>query len=245
MEPPRADLSTVDTVLRHFCLINYAVDANHLQSLIPADRFEVMRFDFGKGPQGLVSAVPFLDADFHFEFCPPLKLSFFQTNYRAYVMDRTTGEPVVWFFGTTLGHSVVHVPRTLWKIPWHPARYSAEIDTDGLRLRASSYWSELRLQLEVSNEEVAEHPGFAGEDDYRLVLTHPAEGFFRRLDGELGTYSVWHELIPLRRATVKHAYFGIFEKLDLLTKQEMMNPVSALVCDETRFKVLLPPRRLR
>jgi uncharacterized protein YqjF (DUF2071 family) len=245
LQPPKTDGNTVDTVLRHFCLINYAVDPKRLQQLIPADRFRVMTFDFGNGPQALVSAVPFFDEDFHFEFLPSAKISFFQTNYRAYVTDIETGEPVVWFFGTTLGHPIVEVPRRLWKIPWHFARYSSAIDGGRIRLSAHSDWSPLRLDLELFGGEVASHRGFPTEEEFRLILTHPVQGFYHGLDGHLGTYSVCHELIPLREARVNHAHFGIFERLGLLTKAEMKDPLSALVCDETRFKVLLPPQRVR
>ncbi|NJN05593.1 MAG: hypothetical protein HC814_03245 [Rhodobacteraceae bacterium] len=45
-----------------------------------------------------MSAVPFLDLDFHFDRVLPFaKFVFGQTNYRVYVIDRRTGEHAVWF----------------------------------------------------------------------------------------------------------------------------------------------------
>ena len=35
---------------------------------------------------------------------------------------RHRGERAVWFFGTSLDSFWVGVPRSLWNLPWHPAR---------------------------------------------------------------------------------------------------------------------------
>ena len=68
--------------------------------------------------------VPFWDYDFRFAHLAPfLTFQFGQTNHRVYITDRRTGEPAVWFFGTTLGSPVVTIPRLLWRLPWHMARY--------------------------------------------------------------------------------------------------------------------------
>ena len=116
------------------------------------------------------------------------------------------------------------------------------------QMQATSDWSDLRLNLQDSGASAsyATDPpaGFDTMDAFRMILTHPVDGAFRRLDGRLGGYSVWHKLIPLTQACVTDAYFGIFERLGLLTPAEMQHPLSALVCARTQFTVLLPPRRL-
>ncbi|MEC7584850.1 MAG: hypothetical protein VYE77_11080, partial [Planctomycetota bacterium] len=75
------------------------------------------------------------------------------------------------------------------------------------------------------------------------VLTHPVEGYFHRLDGALGTYSVWHEMIALTQARATKLYFGLYEQLGILSREEMMRPHSVLICPETEFVVHMPPRR--
>jgi hypothetical protein len=108
------------TTLCHFALINYAVEPGKIAATIPDPRFEAMVFPTTDGPKAFFSAVLFLDVDFCFSrLAPFLKFKFYQTNHRTYVRDKQTGEPVVWFWGTNLGSSLVNLPRWLWKIPWH------------------------------------------------------------------------------------------------------------------------------
>src|SRR4051794_26241752 len=93
----------VHSTLRHFALINYALPAERLARYIPTERFEIPTFPIGGQQLALMSAVPFWDHDFHFvRVAPWLRFAFGQTNYRVYVRDRTTGQDLVWFFGTTL-----------------------------------------------------------------------------------------------------------------------------------------------
>src|SRR5262245_2210240 len=104
--------------LDHFALINYALPKSRLEPYIPASRFEIPEFMIVGRLLAMMSAVPFVDRDFHFiRMFPFLKFHFGQTNYRAYVIDKQSGEHGVWFFGTTLGSALVYAPRGLWRIP--------------------------------------------------------------------------------------------------------------------------------
>src|SRR5687767_5744697 len=116
--------------LAHFALITYALPRARLARHIPAERFAIPEFVIDGVPCALISAVPFLDVDFHFIRFPWLKWRFAQTNYRAYVIDRVSGEHAVWFFGTTLGSPLVEIAKLLWKIPWHRARYALDCQHD-------------------------------------------------------------------------------------------------------------------
>ena len=117
--------------LRHFALINYAVPPERLAPHIPTDRFEIPTYDINGRQLALLSVVPFVDDDFCFyRLLPWFKFRFPQTNFRVYVIDRATGEPVVWFFGTTLGSRVVSLARALWRIPWHWATYAVDCEYD-------------------------------------------------------------------------------------------------------------------
>ena len=64
-EPPPA-LLDVETDLAHFALITYALPRARLAPHRPADRFEIPEFDIDGQRLALMSAVPFVDEDFHF-----------------------------------------------------------------------------------------------------------------------------------------------------------------------------------
>ena len=54
--------------------------------------------------------------------------NFSQTNYRTYVVDQETGERTVWFFGTTLDHWSIVIPKYLWRFPWSEAAIKFDVD---------------------------------------------------------------------------------------------------------------------
>jgi hypothetical protein len=236
--------------LKHFALINYALPKSRLERYIPEDRFIIPEFRIGGEKLAMMSAVPFFDEDFHFiRIFPFLKFSFGQTNYRVYVIDRESGEHVVWFFGTTLGGLVVYLPKSIWRIPWHYANYRIDCDYDSKdnRYRVFEYlieskWAAARIKLEDTGEPVSLVEGFSTIEEMQLILTHPIDGYFYRSDKRVGSYSVWHQEIPVTLARSKDLYFSLFERLGLLSKEEMQEPHSVFLCPLTEFKVLLPPR---
>jgi hypothetical protein len=240
------------STLRHFALINYALPRVRLARFIPTERFEIPEFVIGGEKRALLSVVPFWDADFRFpRLAPFLKFQFGQTNHRVYVTDRRTGEPAVWFFGTTLGSPLVHIPRLLWRLPWHPARYRMDCRYhpgrrayDRFAYEIASRWCAGRIRIRDTGEPLSALDGFASLDEMRLILTHPVAGTYRRLDGTLGSYSIWHDAIPLTLGQPEQLYFSLYERLGLLSRAEMQQPHSIFLCPEVPFEIHLPPRRL-
>jgi len=254
----RTGLIDICSDLLHFALITYALPADRLRPYIP-DRFDIPTFPIDRKQLALMSAVPFLDDGFHFKFLPFLRWTFAQTNYRVYVVDRETGEPCVWFFGTTLGGRLVYLARWLWRIPWHYARYELDCQYDParraydhFRLTKTSDWAAAEIDLEDTGEPMGLTPGFSSLDEQILILTHPITGYFHRLrrwlslskPAQVGTYSVWHKEIPLTVGRAKRLYFDLYERLGLLSREEMQHPHSVLICPQTTFDVRLPPRRV-
>lgn len=231
--------------LLHFSLINYAVHKSRLEPFIPTDRYEIMEFDIDGTQQAMLSVVPFLDDDFCFyRLLPWFKFRFPQTNHRVYVLDKATGEPVVWFFGTTLGSRVVHLARTLWRIPWYRARYQMDCLFD----KPTSRYARYQIQIDsdwCAAEIKIEDSGLPAElsDADRLILTHPVDGYFYRLDGRIGGYSVGHELIPLTIGKPLQLYFSLYEKLGIMNKEEMQKPTSIFLCPCIPFEIYMPPRQ--
>ena len=237
--------------LEHFLMISWAVDPAKLASHYDPEHFELDLIETADGPRALVSAVTFLDADFRFVMAPFAPMVFGQTNYRFYVRDRATGEHAAWFFGTTLGHDVVHVARGLFKLPWHPAEYTFETGRDArgryhvFREIVRSEWGPALYDVVDTGEPVSttSAPGYPDEDEMLLRLTHPVTGYFFRTDGEVGTYSIWHEPLRLTVAKPNALHVGLFANLGLVAEVEMMRPHSVLVTPKVLFHIHLPPRR--
>lgn len=250
--PGKRGFLDIDAPLEHLALITYAVPVERLAPHIPLERFEVPTFEVGGERRALLSVVPFIDAAFRFRMAQFVRFHFAQTNYRVYVIDRETGQHCVWFFGTTLGGWPVHLARWLWKIPWYPAKYAWRCRWDenagrykDFIYRARSEWGDARVELRDTGEPAGLLPGFDSMEEQTLILTHPVDGYFHRLDGKLGTYSVGHGVLEFTRAEPVDLRFDLLERLGVLTPEEAQQPHSALISRETAFQIRMPPRAVR
>jgi hypothetical protein len=246
---PRHRALDVVTKLRHFAIVSYAVEPAALRRQLH-QRFDPDCVTLEDGREAaLISVVPFLDVDFHFAALPWPRWTFGQTNYRAYVRDRATGERAVWFFGTTLDSASVLIPRYLWRLPWHRGRirFACELDaaTGTYRryaMRTEGGWAPVTLELEDTGLAVDALPGFADLETGMVLLTHPLRGYFHRRDGRLGSYSIWHDRLRPTVARCLRAEFPLLEQLGLVSPEEQARPHSVLLQPETEFSIYLPPR---
>ena len=236
------------TTLRHFALLNYAVAPERVRPHVHP-RFDLDCFPGPDGsPRVWVSVVPFQDQDFRFFRFPWLRFHFGQTNYRTYVIDRLTGRRAVWFFGTTLGSATVLLPRYVWQLPWHYGRIHFDCTFDATRGRyahyrmtTSSKWAPMKLKLEDSGEPVTELDGFPDLESGLVRLTHPLMGVYYRRDGQLGTYSIWHDRLRCTVGYCRQAEIGLLDQLGLVSRSEQQRPHSVLIQHETEFIIRLPP----
>ena len=229
------------TELDDFAIVSYRVEpglvARHLPSgVVP----EVFGFDDG-GRDALVSAVVFRDRDFHFRICPQVTMSCGQINYRAYV--RARGERGVWFFGTALDHPLVAVPRLAWQMPWHRAQIRIASQAGRWQMTAADPSGTSHCELTVADRAPGRLDGFADADETLRTLTHPTDGWYRRRDGAIGRYSIWHDVMAARACSGISARFAFLEALGLVTSS--CEPHSALTQPAIHFDVHTPPRRLR
>jgi hypothetical protein len=245
---PRPRLRGLDATTRldHFALVTFAVDPGRLAAVLPDGLVpEIRRLDDGS-TRGFVSAVSFRDVDFRFAIAPWLRVSFFQTNYRAYVRG-PDGAPAVFFFGTTLDSPLVAVPRLAWGMPWHggSTRIRATWARDGRNLAyrhaCSGRWGAADVELVGTDRPAGRLDGFADADESAAILTHPLDGFFLRPDRRLGRYSVWHERLRPRLGEARRARYAVFEGLGLVGPGD--RPHSVLLQRSIAFDVLLPPTR--
>jgi hypothetical protein len=238
----------VITTLRHFAIVTYAVPPDRLAGIVDA-RFELDTVPVDGRARALISVVPFEDEDFRWAASKGPRWRFGQTNYRIYVRDRQTGRRAVWFLGTTLGSWRVVYPRYVWRLPWHYGRFAMTcvLDADGryttYRIETRSRWAPLELDLDHRPDARIELPGFPDVAIGLDVLTHPLDGFYRRRDGHLGTYSVWHERLAPTPGRVRHARIGLLDRLGIVPFAEQADAHSVLIQERTEFQIHLPPGR--
>jgi hypothetical protein len=246
---PPPNLLDIHTTLQHFALINYAVPAERLQPYIP-ERFEIPEFGINGRPLALLSIVPFIDTHFRYiRIAPWFKLRFAQTNYRVYVIDRQTNQHVVWFFGTTLGSPIVFLARSLWHIPWYYGRYKTSFRHENGRYtqfqyRTESKWAAAEVDIEDTGQPLAVQPGFDTLEEMQLILTNPVAGFYYRMDGRLGSYTIWHDLMEMTLAQPRKLHFALLERLKILTQEEMNRPHSIFITPTIDFDIHLPPVKI-
>lgn len=226
------------TGLDRFAIVTWAVEPRRLADALPT-ALEPLTFPVGHDEVALVSTVSFLDRDFRFRGAPVVRMSCGQVNHRAYVRHRD--RPGVWFAGTSLDHPLVRVARVLWSMPWHQESVDVAADWDGddlvsMAVEVDGPWGTTHLALGPAQADV---PGALRDPR----VTDPLVGWYPRLDGGAGRYSVWHEPLALRPAAVEHASTRPFTDLGVLDVDQP--PVGALVCRTTTFDVHTPPRRMR
>ncbi len=246
---PRHRPWDVVTKLRHFAILTYTLDPDRLlPHLHPRFEPDCIHLPDGRS-HALLSVVPFHDVAFHFVGCPLLRWSFGQTNYRAYIRDRITGERAVWFFGTTLDSAAVLIPRYLWKLPWHAGRIAFDCRIDPhtrtythYHMLTASRWAPARLDLTDTGNPVTELPGFDDVETGLVLLTHPLQGFYYRRDGALGNYTIWHDQLTPTVAQCQTAQFPLLDRLGLVPLAAQAHPHSVLLQPETTFSIYLPPK---
>ena len=245
---PRPKVSGIDVQcqLQHFALITYAIEPKRFKNIIPP-RFQLDTIHVQGQEKALLSVVPFIDVDFTSAVYPFPKFRMGQTNYRVYVIDQDTQERCVWFIGTSLDSWTLFVPRSVWMLPWHPAKIQFDCQQDNLgyyqsyKMQTQSAWAGAQVELQQTAQDVWQYAGFSDLESYQVFLTHPLAGFYHRRDGKLGTYRVWHTRLQPRPAQLISAHFDLLERLNLVSIEDQQHPYSVLIEPINEFTIYLPP----
>ena len=242
-EPPPKRWCHATTTLQHFVIVSYRVDLDALRDHLPVG-VEPRRFLFDDGSVGgLVSSVLFIDRDFRFRFMPLVRASFGQVNYRAYVSVRD--QDGVWFFGTSLDSPWVAVPRFLWQMPWHYDHLWINAtwgDQPRVWATMAGRWGAGHLDAIGTGSRLDRLDGFADGTETLRVLTHPMIGWYRRRDGRVASYNIWHQVCDLAVLHANAARFAVFESLGLVAPGAPVHSVLGQASIE--FHVHTPPRLL-
>lgn len=222
-----------ETTLRWFTIVTYRADPRALATAIGDARLVPELID----GDALVSAVHFLDTDFRFPGLPLGRWRFAQTNYRAYIRDRRTGEPGVWFFGTALDSPFVDLPRHLWRMPWHRTAHDLRIAADSWSWHCDDGWGACTADIIPDAGPVERLAGFTDLAEARLVLTHPVRGWYRRRDRLVGSYAIWHPAMEWRLGTALSVDHPVFARAGVAARSLH----SVLTTREIPFVIDLPP----
>lgn len=243
-EKPSINWTDIVTQLHHFSIVTYLIDPLKAQELIDS-RFVPETIEVNGQKHALASVVSFIDVDFYIGLIPFLKFNFPQTNYRIYVIDSMTGERGIWFLGVTLGSHSVLIPKYFWQMPWHYADYQTEFEFKNdfystYSIQANSRWSNISLALKQIDKPL-KMEGFQDLETARVILTHPLRGFFHRADGQVGTYSIWHDKLELCMGECLEAKIDILDQLGLVSYDRQLHPFNVLLQNQTEFIIQLPP----
>jgi hypothetical protein len=240
---PCPSLGGIDCLatLEGFSIVTYMVPP---ERMIPHlhPRFEPFCIDVDGQQHALVSVVTFRDQGFRLAKMRHPGFSFGQTNYRAYVTDKQTGEDVAWFLGTVLDSPFVVVPRLVWKMPWHRGRMSFSTEDGRLAVRTTSSWAAADLVIENPGAKVEALLGFDDLERGLEILTHPTTAFYSRLDRRLGSYKIWHDAMHAVTGKCVRARFDLLDTVGLVPFAEQSTPHSVLMQDAIDFAIILPPR---
>lgn len=245
---PKAEPRGIDVAcgLQHFAIITYAFDPARFSGVMP-ERFKLDTVTIDGQERALLSVVPFIDVDFTSAVYPFPKFRMGQTNYRIYIVDRTTGEKCVWFIGTTLDSWTRFVPHTIWNLPWYGGQVSFDTAQDGAGqyeryvMRTKADWAPASVEIRSEPDSMS-FSGFPDLETALVYLTHPLRGFYHRRDGQLGTYHVWHDKLNVHSGKLLAADFGLLSRLGLVTREEQQHPHSVLLDPLTDFTIYLPPK---
>lgn len=255
-KPIKSKLLDAYTTLNHYCQINYTTPTVKLLKYINP-RFEPITISInGSEKLSIISAVVFEEKNFHFQKMPFLgNYTFAQTNYRTYCIDKETNKRTVWFFGTTLDHWSLVVPKYIWRFPWHSAKISFKTELsksnsnkfyDQYKMKAESNWGAAEINvLDQGRKTIcSDFPGFKDKESALVYLTHPMSGHFylNTKPKKLGCWEIYHKQMEPNLGVfdkTKKNYFNLFENLKLIEKEQ--EPYNILLQNEIDYNIYLPP----
>ena len=132
-------------------------------------------------------------------------------------------------------------------MPWHRVNATLEAGWGGgacmtWRSTADGSWGGLDVELSGTAEPMSALDGLADPGDAAQMLTHPLGGYYRRLDGSVAGYRVWHAPMRPTIGSLVRARYDVFEADGLVAPGQAAH--SVLLERRSDFTVYLPPTRL-
>jgi len=215
---------------QNYSLLVYALPMERATRLIP-DSFQIEEFTI-TGATGsetrcaLVSVESCLDQGSGYGD----GLSFEQTRYRLHV--RHNGEAGTWLLGTAVGSLTAVAPRHLWSLPWHLSAMefqvlwnAAEGRYQEYRLQTSSQWANATWELRDTGIPMDFDADYASLEKQLSASLRTSKDWFQRKDEMIGEYRITRSSLHFTRGQVLTARCDLLERLELVTRAELMNPL--------------------
>lgn len=236
--------------LRHLAVLTYAVPPERLRPFVHP-RFRLITVPVDGKERALISVAPFYHDPLASVLMPMLGPSMGQVNYRAYVIDSTSGERGIWFFDSVLDSVTVAGPKHLFNLPWHRARITFSHDFAGESPHFEPYSvtvedAHCAAEIHFTNRSDArfQFKGFPDEETALIVLGHTLHGFNYRRDGLLSGYATWHPELPYQVIGLEQARIELLNRKGWVPYEEQQHPHSVLWTSMAPFVTYLPPKLL-
>jgi uncharacterized protein YqjF (DUF2071 family) len=228
----------VSLKLRNLLFTIYLVPPERLSSHVPAE-LQLDTRDTAAGPRAFLATVS-LEAGGGF---PYLVSGFRQVNYRLYV--RHGEHPGVLFVRSWVSSRAAAAAMNLavhteyadlqMTISDQPAPYS--------RYSVQGRSGDQVLEVEALASASLNHGPFSSRDEAVTFLTHRLAGFaVDHRKGGLSIIRVEHRHMDPMPARVTHARADLWSSLNILTAEEISQPLVALIQPEIEFQMNLPER---
>jgi hypothetical protein len=118
------------------------------------------------------------------------------------------------------------------------ARYSS------FEIRTRSNWAPAQLAIEDLGEPPSRLPGVSNLEAGMVLLTHPFRAYFFRRDGNLGSYTIWHDRAQPTVGKIREARYPLLQQLGLVREGDQSQIHSVLIQPSIDFTIYLPPSRV-
>lgn len=237
--------------MRHLGFVNYAVPPDRIRRYLPP-QFRVRTRKDAQGQEwGFLSVVMF--ENFRFRTppmgdLPRLRVTFLQTNYRAYVEYKD--EPCVWFFTIQVRTHAATFDKLLFGTPTYYARLALDYDWNATaryyghyRFRSDTWGRQLLFDVDGLDQSPQASPCFDSPDELVEFFCQPPAGYYREPDsGWVSRLKVDHERLTPKIGRLTQARSDILPSLGLVYPDELMRPHSILLHPSAQFKGYLPDR---
>ena len=241
-DPPRLRPLDAAMDLVDFAITTWAVEPRRVRSYVP-ERFDLDSREIDSEPFAFVSMVTYRYDRLRLHVAPFVRLSFAQTNYRVYVVDRASGQRCVWFLGFTIDARVLAPAAKLIGVPVTRGHTRIEASlaasaepTYRVVTTAPGHNAELTLAGRVTTTMA----GFPDTETGVVSLSHESVGFYPRPRGGHRRVRVWHPpMCPISLAAVS-ARIQPLHETGIVPLHRQNEPHSVLIQARLEFVALGP-----
>lgn len=220
--------------LRHFSIVVYSTPAERARRILPK-AFAPKEILIDGRPTTLISVISHLDLGSSIDRSP----SFEQTSYR--ISATLEGREIHWLLGVSIGSLSALSARGLWLAPAHLGAMEFQISYCAPRRRYSRYRLSIQSRWENADWNLADADKPLDHEPLGSLLAHENfHDYFVGRDGVLGTRQIKFEAPHLQRGTLVSARSELLTRLELLSPDELSNPLLVGLANRLVYKFDAP-----